>query len=85
MKVEPVQALTLEGETIDVNTLSEPIQRLVDIYNDWRQQETDARIEMLKCQAALRDITREILTMIQKDKQESATNTAPEAEQPAEA
>jgi hypothetical protein len=76
MKVEPIKVLTFEGQSYDIAQMSESVQRLVDIYNDWRQQETDARIEMLKTQAALRDITREIIGAI-KTETEGAKEEAP--------
>lgn len=72
IKADETKVLTLDTETFAVDALPEEVQRLVQVYDHWKQKEVDARLDMLMAQAAIRDITREILTTVQRKKQEEA-------------
>lgn len=82
MKLEPISILTIDGVPHVVKELPETVQQLVAIYNDWRQEESDAKMEMLKCQAAIRDLSNEISSIIRaqaQEKQQSSTPTPSDA------
>ena len=78
LQVEELKVLNIDGKPIEVSSLSENVQKLVDIYNHFRQNEADAKIEMIKIQAAMRDISREIVTSI-KAEEEAAAEESVEA------
>jgi hypothetical protein len=72
IKADETKVLTLDNETYAVDALDAEVQRLVEVYDHWKQKELDSRLDMLMAQAAIRDITREILSTVQKKKQEAA-------------
>lgn len=84
IKADETKVLTLDNETYAVDALDPEVKRLVEVYDHWKQQELDHRLNMLMAQAAIRDITREILTTVQRKKEEAAKAEAEKAEASAE-
>ena len=77
-KLEDIKVINVDGTPIAVEELSQSVKGLVDIYNVFRNDEVDAKYELIKVQAALRDIQREIIVTI-KQEQESLEAAAEEA------
>lgn len=76
MIVEPVRVINVDNRTYDVASLPQQCQTLVAFYNEWRQKEADLKSELLLTQAAVREISREIVQTIQV---EEAKKVAPAA------
>ncbi len=66
-KVEDISVINIEGVPVSVSELSEPVRELIDIYNMWRQDEADARLELMKTQAALQDVSRQIGAKVKEE------------------
>lgn len=79
MIVEPVRVINVENRTYDVASLPQQCQTLVAFYNEWRQKEADLKSELLLTQAAVREISREIVQTIQVEnaKTEASAATPP--------
>ena len=75
-KIEPITIINVDEVPHAVSDMSENVKRLVSIYNDWRNDEDGAKSELLKNQAAMRDLSREIVMTM---KQEMETKAQEEA------
>ncbi len=85
LNVEPIKVLNVDGETFEVASMSENVQRLVEYYNDWRENEAKHRSALLMTQAGMRDLSREIIGAIRKEQEDAAAaavaaNDAPVAD-----
>lgn len=80
VRAEEIKVLTVDGTTYVVSDLSQNVQRLVQIYNHWRQQQVDARLELSKIDAALRSLSNEIVLAMQKEQEEATAEGAPQEE-----
>lgn len=63
----------INGVDYDRSTLSPNVLRLVEVYNRWAQDREDAiakvneaRLELAKTEAAIRDLSAEIITAVEK-------------------
>ena len=65
-KIEDTKVINIDDTPIAVDSLSDEIKSLIEMYDDFRRDETLAKHELIKVQAALRDIQREIITNINK-------------------
>ena len=87
MKVEPITIINVDDVPHAVSDMSDDVKRLVEFYNEWRQKESDIKSELLLVQAGQRDLSREIISTIRREKEmEEAAKAAVEkqaAEQPA--
>lgn len=78
--VQPVTTLNIDGNTLQVADLSARVQQLVAVYNDWNQKNADAQSELAMIQAALNDLSRQIIVQIKADSDAAAaaaSDTAP--------
>lgn len=60
VEVEKIETITVDGAVYQVEDLSAEIQNLVAIYSQWRADAEQARLDHLKVNAALRELSREI-------------------------
>ena len=72
MKVEEIKVINVKGVAHAVETMSENVQRLVSVLNDWRQDEVDARNKLMMVQAAQRELSREIIAVVEAEEVEKA-------------
>lgn len=79
MQVEPVRVINIDNRTYDVGSLPATVQTLVGFYNDWRQKEADLKSDLLLTQAAVREISREIVQAIQAENAKAAEATPVDA------
>lgn len=77
MTTEKIETLTIDGTEHNVADLTPEVQALVEIYEGWKEDADSAKLEMLKANAALRDLSREIGAEIRKAE---AADEAPEVE-----
>jgi len=79
MKAEEIKVVNVKGVAYAVDAMSENVQRLVSILNEWRQKEVDTRSELMLVQAAQRELSREIVTVIDAEQAAAANAAAPAA------
>ena len=71
-EVEDIKVVNVDGTPYQVSDMSEIVQELVIYYNQWRKEEFEAKSELFKLQAAMRDMSREIVGTIKKEVEEAA-------------
>lgn len=57
--------ITIAGKTYNEADLSDKTKQLVSIYRKWNQDLMEARLDMSKTEAALRELSREIVESVQ--------------------
>lgn len=70
--VQPITTINLEGTTLNVDDLSAQVKALVNVYNDWNQKLSDAQSNTAMVQAALNDLSRQIIQQIKNDQDAAA-------------
>lgn len=86
-QVEPLKVITVDEKPYVVDELPDNVKELVDVYNTFRQSFADERIEMIKLEYAMSEMTRRIVTAIRESEEggETAEGETAEASQEAEA
>ena len=70
-KVEDVKVLNIDDVPYAVDGMSEQVQSMVDVFNEWNQKEADARDNLIMIQAAKNDLSRSIVSTVRKEKEEA--------------
>lgn len=70
--VQPVTTLNIDGTALEVKDLGPRVQALVSVYNEWNQKLADAQAQFALVQAALNDLSRQIIVQIKADSDEAA-------------
>ena len=70
-KVDDIKVLNIDEQTYAVDAMSETIQGMVEIYNGWNQEHSDAQDRVLQLQAAKNDLSRQIILQVRKEKEEA--------------
>jgi hypothetical protein len=78
MKVEEITIINVDDVPYAVTDMSDEVRSLVGFYNEWRQKESDLKGEILLVQAAQRDLSREIITAIRREKDDAEAAKAAE-------
>lgn len=65
--VQPVTTLNIDNQSLQVADLSQQVQSLVGVYNEWNQKLADAQSVFAMTQAALNDLSRQIIVQIKTD------------------
>lgn len=84
--VQPITTLNIDGAALNVVDLSDKVQQLVAVYNDWNQKLADAQSTFALTQAGLNDLSRQIILQIKADQDAAAAaanDTATQAAVPA--
>ncbi len=76
--VQPISTLNIDGTAFNVADLSAQVQALVNVYNGWNQKLADAQEGAAMVQAALSDLSRQIIQQIKAD-QDAAAQAANDA------
>jgi hypothetical protein len=88
-KVVDITVLNIDDVPYAVESLSEEVQSLVEIYNEWNRKEAEVRDELTRFQAAKETLSRQIIARVRADLEtEQAAEAANEevaAEEPAAA
>lgn len=76
MTEKATQTINIGEKTYDVEQLSPRVKRLIAVYQAWAADAEKQQVELAKTQAALRDLTREIIGAQQEDEKagEEAAN-----------
>ena len=74
-KVEAIKVLNIDGVPHDVDSMSEAVKSMVDIFNGWNNQEVDARDKLTMIQSAKNEVSRQIILQVRKEKEEEAGAT----------
>ena len=70
-KVEDVKVLNIDDVPYAVDSMSDEVQQMVAIFNEWNQQEADVRNQLALVQAAKNDLSRRIILQVRKEKEEA--------------
>jgi len=70
--VQPVTTLNIDGTAFNVADLSDKVQALVGVYNDWNQDVVNAQSKFAQLQAALNDLSRQIIMQVKADQDAAA-------------
>lgn len=74
--VQPVTTLNIDGNVLQVADLGPKVQALVGVYNEWNQKLADAQAQFALVQAALNDLSRQIIVQIKADSDAAAQAVA---------
>lgn len=66
-KVTDITVLNIDETPYAVESLSDEVKALVDIYNDWNHKEADVRDELTRFQAAKETLSRQIITKVREE------------------
>ena len=78
-QVQKTTTVTIDEQSFEVASLSENVQQMISLMDEWRQKDADLTSELLMVRAALRDIQNTLLTTI-KSETTPAETEAPAAE-----
>lgn len=76
---EPINKITIDGVEYEVDKLSQKTRSLLVVHQDWSAELRTQRLDVAKTEAALRDLSREVIAAVKAD---SAAN---DVQVPAEA
>jgi len=65
-KVTDITVLNIDDQPYAVESLSEEVKALVDLYNEWNRKEADVRDELTRFQAAKETLSRQIITKVRE-------------------
>ena len=77
---QPLKKLDIDGTTHLVEDMSEKVQLLVSVYNEWNQDLLDARTKFAQMQAAVQVAHQQLNDQIRTEYQEQVAGAAAAAE-----
>ena len=77
--VNDITVLNIDETPYAVESLSEEVQGLVEVYNNWNQKESDARGELAILQAAKQTLSAQIVNKVREEQAAEAEAPAAEA------
>jgi len=75
-KVEDIKVLNIDGTPYAVDGMSNEVKAMVEIFNEWAQDEADARGRLMQISAAKNDLSRQIILQVRKEKEEAEAGDA---------
>lgn len=78
--IKDIETLNVDGKEINVSETSEEVQNLVAVYNSWRREVAQDEQRFKMGQAALRNLSNEILATLNKEAQGDEGGTKVETE-----
>lgn len=82
--IDPLTVINIDGAPHVVAQMSDEVQAVVEIYNEWRQREVDARNDLLLVQSALRDLGQNLVNRVREEQAAAAEAAAVAAAEAAE-
>jgi hypothetical protein len=64
---EQAQTITIDGVQHELAKFSTEVQKLVGIHQNWEHKVVEARLEVARSEAAVRDLARELIAKIQAE------------------
>lgn len=73
-KVADITVLNIDEKTYAVDSLTNEVKSLVELYNEWNHKEAEVRDELTRFQAAKETLSRQIITKVREhlDEEEAA-------------
>lgn len=75
-KVEEIKVLNIDGDKKTVEDLPEEAQQLVQVYNEWNQEEADLRQQLMKTQSAKNELSRQIIAKVREHEEGGSEDAA---------
>ncbi len=77
-KVADITVLDVDEKTYAVDSLTEEVKSLVELYNEWNHKEAEVRDELTRFHAAKETLSRQIITKVREHiaEEESAKEQA---------
>ena len=82
IEAEEIKVLNVDGTPHVVADLPDNVKRMVDIYNTWRQNEIEAKLEVMKVEGAMRNLSNEIILAVRAHLEAQQAEAAPAAAEP---
>ncbi len=75
-KVKDITVLNIDDKPYAVESLTDEVKALVDIYNEWSRKEADVHDELTRFQAAKETLSRQIIGKVREHiaSEEEASN-----------
>lgn len=80
-KVQEIKILNVDEKPYAVETMSEQVQQLVEIYNEWAQDQSDAKQNLMLVSAAMERLSQQIIEIVRKEQAEAEAEAAGEGEE----
>lgn len=64
---QQISKITIDGVEYEVDKLSQKTRSLLVVHQDWSAELRTQRLDVAKTEAALRDLSREIITAVKSD------------------
>jgi len=74
--IDPLRVINIDGVPHVVEQMSDEVKSVVAIYNEWRQEEVDARNRLLLVQSALRDLGQNLVNRVREEQEAAAAEAA---------
>ncbi len=65
-KVVDITVLNIDEKTYAVDSLTDEVKSLVELYNEWNHKEAEVRDELTRFQAAKETLSRQIITKVRE-------------------
>jgi hypothetical protein len=81
MSEQTAQTITVDGVQYDLTIFSDEVKKLISIHQNWEHKVVEARLEVARSEAAVRDLTRELINKIKAElamAEEAEPTQAPE-------
>jgi len=75
-KVTDITVLDIDGTPHAVESLTDEVKALVEVYNDWNRKEMDVRDELNRFHAARQTLSNQIMTKVREHLAEQAAAAA---------
>jgi hypothetical protein len=67
MSEQTAQTITVDGVQYDLTIFSDEVKKLISIHQNWEHKVVEARLEVARSEAAVRDLTRELINKIKAE------------------
>jgi len=75
-KAEDIKVLNIDEVPYAVDSMSETVQQMVAVFNEWNQKEADAQDAFMLVRAAKNDLSRQIINQVRTEKEEAEKEEA---------
>ncbi len=78
-QVQKTTTVTIDEQSFEVSSLSENVQQMIALMDEWRQRDADLTGDLLMVRAAIRDIQNTLLSTIKAETSPAETTEVTEA------
>lgn len=83
-KVDDIKVLNIDETPYAVDSMSDEVKNLVEVYNEWNQDLADAQKEFAQKRAAVQSLSNQIIQTVRQEKAQAEAAAAQEAAEAAE-